>query len=85
MKSHLRITIQTLLASGVSHREIERRTGVDRKTIRGQARAANSPGVATGSEGKTHGHFTALHRGQLHSNFTGNFTGVRPCLLPPQL
>ena len=53
MKSHLRITIQTLLTSGVSHREIERRTGVDRKTIRRLARAANSPGVATGSEGKT--------------------------------
>ena len=52
MKSHLRITIQTLLASGVSHREIERRTGVDRKTIRRLARAANSPGVATGSEGE---------------------------------
>lgn len=52
MKSHLRITIQTLLASGVAHREIERRTGVDRKTIRRQARAANSPGVATGSEGE---------------------------------
>ena len=52
LKSHLRITIQTLLASGVSHRQIERRTGVDRKTIRRLARAANSPGVATGSEGE---------------------------------
>ena len=49
MKSHLRITIDTLLKSGTAHREIERRTGVDRKTIRRFARAANSPGVATGS------------------------------------
>ncbi len=49
MKLHLRITIDTLLKSGATHREIERRTGVDRKTIRHYARAANSPGVATGS------------------------------------
>ena len=47
LKSHLRITIETLLASGTSQREIERRTGVSRKTIRRYA--ANSPGVATGS------------------------------------
>ena len=51
MKPHLRITIDTLLRSGTPHREIERRTGVSRKTIRRYARAANSPGVATGSEG----------------------------------
>jgi transposase len=49
LKPHLRITIGTLLKSGVSHREIERRTGVDRKTIRRYARLANSPGAATGS------------------------------------
>ena len=54
MKSHLRITIQTLLRSGTSQREIERVTGVDRKTIRRyaqpviEAEPANSPGVATG-------------------------------------
>lgn len=47
MKAHLRITVQTLLANGASQREVERRTGVDRKTIRRYA--ANSPGVATGS------------------------------------
>ena len=52
MKSYLRITIDTLLKSGTAHREIERRTGVDRKTVRRYARAANSPGVATGSEGQ---------------------------------
>ena len=51
LKLHLRIPIETLLEGGASHREIERRTGVDRKTIRRLAREANSPGVATGSEG----------------------------------
>jgi transposase len=51
LKAHLRITIETLLQNGASHREIKRRTGVDRKTIRRYATAlANSPGVATGSE-----------------------------------
>ncbi len=51
MKPHLRITIETLLKHGVTQREIERRTGVDRKTIRRHIKSANSPGVATGSEG----------------------------------
>ena len=51
LKAHLRITIETLLRNGASHREIRRRTGVDRKTIRRYAAAlANSPGVATGAE-----------------------------------
>lgn len=57
LKSHLRITIETLLRSGHSQREIERISGVDRKTIRRYvqlAEEANSPGVATGfSTGKT--------------------------------
>ena len=48
MKSHRRITIETLLARGESQHEIARRTGVDRKTIRRYAGAANSP-MATGS------------------------------------
>lgn len=57
MKPHLRITVQTLLDNGSSQREIERVTGVDRKTIRRIGREiadaeANSPGVATGSEGR---------------------------------
>ena len=39
------------MSRGVSHREIERRTGVDRKTIRRYATASKSPGVATGSQG----------------------------------
>lgn len=50
MKSHLRITIETLMGCGVSQREIERRTGVDRKTIRRYAGASKSPGVATGPD-----------------------------------
>ena len=41
LKPHLRITIETLLKNGTSQREIERRTGVDRKTIR---RYAAAPG-----------------------------------------
>ena len=50
LKAHLRITIDTLHRNGTPHREIQRRTGVDRKTIRRYARQteANSPGVATG-------------------------------------
>lgn len=55
LKLHLRVTIRTLLGNGTSQREIERLTGVDRKTIRRYERErlgspANSPGVATGSE-----------------------------------
>lgn len=58
LKPHLRVTIQTLLRNRTSQREIERLTGVDRKTIRRYGREvgspANSPGVATGSApGKT--------------------------------
>ncbi len=53
MKAYLRTMVETLLARGTSTREIARRTGVDRKTIRSYAAvyaaAANSPGVATGS------------------------------------
>jgi len=52
LKQHLRITVQTLLGTDTPQREIARRTGVDRKTIRSYARAmANSPGVATGFSG----------------------------------
>ena len=52
------MTILTLLGAGTSHRQIERVTRIDRKTIRayGQRLAAersNSPGVATGSEPQT--------------------------------
>ena len=34
LKPHLRTTVTTLLDKGVSQREIERKTGIDRKTIR---------------------------------------------------
>ena len=50
MKPELLTTIRTLLARGATQREIERFTGVDPKTIRRYQRAANSSGVATGSE-----------------------------------
>ena len=54
LKPHRQTTITTLLAAGASQRQIERVTGIDRKTIRTyQQRFAceqsNSPGVATGS------------------------------------
>ena len=49
LKSHLRITIETLHRNGMPQREIQRRTGVDRKTIRHYTQPAKSPGVATGS------------------------------------
>lgn len=53
MKPHLRTTLATLLAQNCSQREIERVTGIDRKTIRAYQRdlcavPSNSPGVATG-------------------------------------
>ena len=61
MKPHLRITVETLLRKGRSQREVERLTGVDRKTIRRYEREAkassapNSPGVATGCDGQKSG------------------------------
>jgi transposase len=52
LKSHLRITIETLLGRDASHHEISRRTGVDRKTIRRYAKqlGANSPMATGGAE-----------------------------------
>jgi transposase len=53
LKPHLQTTIWTLLEAGASQREIERVTGIDRKTIRAYqkrfatAAPATSPGVAT--------------------------------------
>jgi len=61
LKPHLRTTVWTLLEAGASQREIQRVTGIDRKTIRGYqkryvaAAASNSPGVATGALGVTAG------------------------------
>jgi len=51
LKSHLRISVVALLEGGVGQREIERRLGVSRKTIRSYQRMANSPTPAAGSEG----------------------------------
>jgi transposase len=58
LKPHLQSTVFTLLERNKSQRQIQRLTGIDRKTIRRyqaifesqQASAANSPGVTTGSE-----------------------------------
>jgi transposase len=59
LKPHLQTTIWTLLRAGNTHREIERRTGISRHTIRSYAERfatqgdppwdSNCPGVATGS------------------------------------
>ena len=55
MKPHLQTTVWTLLGAGTSQREIQRVTGIDRKTIRSYQKQfattalANSPGVATDS------------------------------------
>ena len=55
LKPHRRLMVETLLNSGVAQREIERRTGVDRKTIRryasgASADSATSSTPATGFE-----------------------------------
>lgn len=60
MKPHLQTTVWTLLKAGNTQREIERRTGVSRHTIRAWTQrfaaqgappgAANCPGVATDSD-----------------------------------
>jgi transcriptional regulator with XRE-family HTH domain len=59
LKPSLQTTIQTLLRKGISQREIEHKTGIDRKTIRryarlsglsrtGDAGNSKSPTLATG-------------------------------------
>jgi len=67
LKPSLQTTIQTLLSKGIGQREIERKTGVNRRTIRRYARLHNlsatevavnskyptSPEVATGSDQNT--------------------------------
>lgn len=58
LKPHLQTTILTLLEAGTSHRQIERVSGTDRKTIRTYAKRinkskANSSGVATGKPEST--------------------------------
>ena len=60
LKAHQKGAVVTLLQNDVSHREISRKTGIDRKTVRKLARAmaaarsgegSNSPTPATGSWG----------------------------------
>ena len=41
LKPSLQTTIQTLLSKGITQREIERKTGIDRKTIRRYARLSD--------------------------------------------
>ena len=58
MKPHLQTTLSTLLQAGKSHREIERITRIDRKTIRAYHQRlaggqSNCPGVATGPQAQT--------------------------------
>jgi len=67
LKPHLRTTLTTLLDKGVSQREIKRKTGIDRKTIRRYGRlydllplpddevskSPTSEGVATGSDAES--------------------------------
>ena len=58
LKPHLQTTLTTLLEKGTSHRQIERITGIDRKTIRSYHKKAddlksNSPGVATDTPAQT--------------------------------
>jgi hypothetical protein len=42
LKPSLQTTIKTLLRKGISHRQIERKTGINRKTIRHYARMCDS-------------------------------------------
>jgi transposase/5S rRNA maturation endonuclease (ribonuclease M5) len=64
LKPALQSTVETLLKNEISQREINRKTGVDRKTIRRYARSyestatdetavSKSPTLATGSDGPT--------------------------------
>jgi hypothetical protein len=50
LKNHFLVTIEALIICGANHREIARRTSVDRKTIRRYAARSNSPGETTDSD-----------------------------------
>jgi hypothetical protein len=98
LKPHLRITVGTLLRKGRSQREVERLTGVDRKTIRRYEREgpeasspANSPGVATGSDGRESGvsegetpppRLDESVRFRLHRSYKANVGGSIPSAAP---
>ena len=53
LKPHLQNTVITLIQKGVSQREIHRKTGVDRKTIRGYANAMAATALASESNSST--------------------------------
>jgi transposase len=50
LKPSLQTTIKILLSKGISHRELERKTGINRKTIRHYARMCD-PGITEGFDG----------------------------------
>jgi len=58
LKPHLQTTVKTLLGRGISQREINRKTGVDRKTIRkyGQRDGLEADQGVLGSESPTEQH-----------------------------
>ena len=66
LKLHLRITIETLLQAGATQREIERRTGADRKTIRKCETVLKAPRLATGPKIKTGHNPRPCHRMAVH-------------------
>ena len=53
LKPGLQATIKTLLSKGVSQREIERKTGIDRKTIRRYAESFNLAAPQEGEDSKS--------------------------------
>ncbi len=53
LKLHLQNTIFTLIQKGLSQREVHRKTGIDRKTIRGYASTMVAAAVAAESNSST--------------------------------
>jgi transposase len=53
LKPSLQTTIKTLLSKEISQREIERKTGIDRKTIRRYARLSDSSGTGEAEDSKS--------------------------------
>ena len=53
LKRHLQSTVFTLILKGLSQREIHRKTGIDRKTIRGYAQTMVGAAVAAESNSST--------------------------------
>ena len=53
LKPSLQTTIKTLLNNEISQREIERKTGIDRKTIRRYARLSDPSTTENGDDSKS--------------------------------